>query len=313
MNKTSYRFYWLIVSYGLLIFVPDMSVADSCRVTCVANEYNSGETCQGPLGGGYMCKPCPTKFPYKDSGNGGISSCYVAKSCEQTNCRLYNNGTSDCTGSHPEYVNNSLTCLSQTRACSDFELSSALDITLAGNNVGQWQKSDQIGEAVWNGNVWVSDGCRLQRTVQNIATSHPAECAEGVVWRNTSEFVWNATRGGYLVDYTGSLDWYYCTKCGAGKLPVILSYTDAFDLWSCWRSDGTNPYLACSCENVANGFYSTGCTISYPLNSPSIPVGCKCGSNTGLVPSSDGNSCVPDGTEYCDGIGCFTLGTSVCN
>ncbi len=316
MKKASQGF-WGLYCFGMM-FASCASMADcSPTVTnCSQGQYNKyGCHGQGAMTGytGYECEPCPAKFPYSAGGSVFIDSCYVTTNvCGQSTCRLYGDGHSDCSDSHPEYINNVLTCLPKTRACSDFELSSVYNIDARFGNLGQWYQSDQMGNAVWNGTGWVADGCSLTRTVSNITTSHPATCDEGVIWRRGPNVVWDASRGYYNINYSNGVDWYYCTQCGAGKAPVILSFGEAFDDWACNRLEGTNPYMACSCENVSSGFYSTGCTIDYPLNNSVVPIGCTCGLNTGFVLSANGNSCVPDSTEYCDSVGCFMLGSDLC-
>lgn len=310
MQKTSQRFCW-VFCFGVM-FASGAAMAAGLE-ECPAGQYNAVYV-SGEAGTIYTCVSCPAKFPYSDGGTIVIDSCYVTKNGCGTGCRLYHNGTSNCTDRHPEYGSDGLLhCLSQTRDCRDFELSPKPNINARFGNLGQWQQLDQIGNAVWNGSSWVSDGCRLQRTVSNLTTYSQAACTEGVIWRYWPDIVWDASRGYYNVNYNNGVDWYYCTKCGAGKSPVILSSGEAFDLWGCERLEGTNPYLACSCKNVADGFYSTGCTIEYPLYGDEIPIDCKCGSNAGLTLSTGGDFCVPDGTtQYCDTIGCFTLGTGGC-
>ena len=299
------------------------SLYAECRQTCLENEYSSG-TCT--MGGsvpiyGKNCKLCPDDFPNSVGGTAGIDECFRQQTCtnQSWNCVLYHDGRTWCQYQgapvpyHIEKNGSGFECVSNTsRSCAEFSVSGTYSMRFA---TGDFGSNDRLGNATWNSNnyTWDVSECRLQRDNKSLNVPHEPTSMHctGTVWTPGDAVVGNAADGFTGIRYANQIRRYYCTSCGADKSPIILHYTDAFDLYSCYSNWLGGQYFACGCENVANGFLSEGCDINYPLNSLNIPYSCKhC--DTDMTFNDDGTACVPDGTEYCDGTGCFTLGPSQC-
>ena len=306
---------------------------------CQPNYYNSNTCHLGAMGNGplgYECKPCDNvykdgkHFPWSTGGTVTIDKCYIKLSCSNLNpsrewmCTLFYNGENFCTVSnndntpvdaHMENINygnfSELGCVLNTKNCSDFDLADNYSIEWASGNFAQ---SDQHGTANWNTSTytWNVNNCVLQKNNLNI-NRYDRNCT-GNVWRSGASISGNAVTG-YTINYSNGVSWYYCTHCDAGSQPQINGTNQAYD-YGCLRYESDSSYFACACEAVEAGYYSTDCSITYPLNSANIPETCHltCPADmTTLDPGADSiNSCVPKGRTYCDQTGCFTLGTNLC-
>ncbi|MBP5485746.1 MAG: hypothetical protein J6Y07_03510 [Alphaproteobacteria bacterium] len=289
---------------------------------CSVNEYNF---CRAD--GVWECRPCSSLsaingVSFTESVGGQITEdkCFYSGTCSSGYCQLLHNGNSWCTHNnipHPYHLEvenfGSPQCKPNMRSCSDFNLGGTYQLEWVS---GYFAKSDQKGNATWDMttyNKWDVSNCYLEKDVQNI-TRYDRNCEEGTVWRSGPELSGSAVMG-FKIKYDLGVSWYYCKECAPGKSPVIVDLGTAFDLYSCSRNESGSQYLMCKCESVAAGWYSTGCTVNYDLNSNAIPSDCHRSCPTGsttLSPGADSaDDCVPNGT-YCDQTGCFTLAAGTC-
>lgn len=324
--------YFCILIAGLYV-IP--SFGGATLQDCEVNFYNAPGLISYqngvPVVSSYTCKPCSNvhigNVYFSSSVGGKITKdeCYTRTACSDLGydgwmCTLFYSGKSFCTQAntprpaHLEYQGNTLVCVSNDdRACSGFNLSDNYIFDVAN---GSFVQSDQTGNASWNPETytWNVSSCRLEKNNQNI-TANNANC-KGNIWRCCPSISGNAAEG-FSIGY--GYAHYYCTYCREGLKPYILNKAENPMLPMTHISDETGgTHIAGACSAVEAGYYSTGCSITYPLNSANIPENChlQCPENmTTLDPGADSiNSCVPYGGTYCDQTGCFTFGTdaSVC-
>ena len=347
MNIGVQKFFWLCCLSGF--FASDLVFADSCKVSCddgecvlgtcgpmnnlvlcgtccrpscQEKEYNAGTcTLPGTMSvSGYICKKCPEDFPKSEGGSVGIGGCFRSESCQSSwDCRLFHDGVSWCKdqngnlkNTHIENVGGEFQCAPLSRSCNWFKFA---DPGLGDN----WSQTEQQGNATWNNQLytWNVDGCYVVGQEEELKNTETNETyCTGVRWHSGYHVVGNAAMGFDGIKY--SPEFHFCTRCGGGKKPNIFS-TDVSlsNLWCGYYPDYhyvNNEYVACWCEDVEAGFYSTGCNIGEILSLNDIPTECHqtCPDYmTTLEPGAENkNSCRPDGTEFCDQTGCFTLGPS---
>lgn len=261
--------------------------------------------------------PCPSYFSEnmrcKKLDYACPSGCGVYSVCNIQNGEIVYSDFMD--GScHIEGNGTAAECQPNTVSCGTFPLG-----VLFSSYANQ---SDQVGEATWQNGAWDTAGCHLNvvnKSVSTITVTYTDEPIEIDVRCNkfNVEAVSHSTSIPtirYSINYN-PLTRMYCAECKPGYLPNV----QASPVNGVYASPGDNSsYGVIMCdEQVHTPNYAPGCTINYPLNSSSIPSGCKMPCPEGMETIENGatsiNDCVPDVNQpYSDGTGTFTLGTERC-
>lgn len=346
VGKMTVKYVPLVCLFWVFSINPAFAAGCDCGgQTCSENEYCREYSEIEDMGNGineeyyYMCEPCPSgKVPndmcnacvtpaqycqgYNDNcpfGNpdgkkckkvdGCPSPCQKYEMCNTANGEIIIQISGSC---HEE----GSSCLSDTRACSQF------NVNVVGGT-GDWtcKKTDQTGNASWNhsSNKWDVSGC--QCTKNSIVANG---CDSGHVKHTPLSQVDTATSSIIYIQNER-----YCMHCAAGTVPKIASANENiigddsgllnlfnfFDSLRVWFTSNYNgDWGVWQCENVKKPYYSPGCDINFNENYDSA---CQKSCDQYLETKSDGatnaDACKPDGTEYTDGIGTFTLGTDSCS
>lgn len=241
----------------------------------------------------------------------------------QYSCTLTYGGVSNCVNMGTGSVDNgvyhleSLSCVSnQDRSCLYYGWGADIPISSWLGN-GSYTSDDRVdGTVTWDVSTqkWDVSNCKLVKNNFDITGKN----CRGTV-RRFAILDGNAVTGFsikyYNNDINNAADFYYCTYCGAGKQPNFMK--EDYDI-ACFYDDNIQNYVACECEDVEAGYYSIGCNLpSYPWDeAPAIPAAChqQCPANTTTEGGAQNiNQCVPTDGQYCDAVGCFTLGATACN
>lgn len=257
--------------------------------------------CPAYLNSNYRCKELDISCPSTD--------CHVYSVCNSTNGEIVYPSFIDGCAYH---IENGSECQPNTVSCNQFGIET--NFALLGV-----QQSEQTGTASWNGDAWDTGACKLNATNKSVMSvgglgiycdnfNIVAEVTEENRYRTQSLL-------GQPVYYTLTRN--YCKKCHAGYLPIVKQSPD-MGLYLA-PENVNSQYGVAFCSNMVSApDYAPGCTITYPLDSNSMPTGCQMSCPDYMETRENGeisiDACVPDGNHiYSDGTGDFTLGTEPCN
>lgn len=307
----------VFVMYSAYAQCCDCDEYDGCALGD-ENIAGSGVECH-PCSYMYNCDYCNWCDGFTDhcpSGVPGWSLCkIVTQNCGQVSgCTKYeicnpNNGVQG-TFFVPSNVCHleSGICYPNERACSEF------DVTVVGGS-GDWtcKKEYQSGNAYWMDeeglySYWRVDNCSCNKSDLAVTTSG---CAVGVVKHDlNSPTVPFATTP---IPYTQTQR--YCSKCVAGKIPQQTSTLSSGGVT--FAPSSNSGWGSYSCKNVSKPKYSDDCTVRFDVGYTAAVAFCEKSCDSHMETKSDGatsaDACLPDSTEYEDGIGKFTLGTDKCD
>lgn len=197
-------------------------------------------------------------------------------------------------------------CVSNTKSCSEFNY--AVDVS--GNNGLNTTANpifcqEQTGMAQWDNGQWDVSGCLCKGSAQ----IQRYKCVTKYELTATS-----IDSSGEIV-YSDVPRYYYCTSCIPGTCPSDVQQNN--NGGRCWSGIDNSNYSVCACDDVSANYYSAGYYIPPILSDLGMVNGCavSCGdglTTNGVTGAIGPEQCVPDGTEYQDATGSFTLGTHQC-
>lgn len=314
-------------------YLPETTLTGPECTECSENDYCPQDAiCSDGIPSSDGSCQCPTPFTFSTRGTASIDDCYAPCAPDSDdgteNCGLRyidynapavvcetNNGLEENSAYHIEPLGvDTYGCYKNNRECNRF---SAID------HDGNGLIADNMqGEAVWDANHNNGAGgydiraCRYKSTNEQSASKH---CTRTVFYspRNDDKHVSNAQEA--IQFYTGgnyvtNADYYYCTSCENG--PYYPTNTNATNCANPTdhENSGTTYYMACSCEQIPQGYYQIN-QWNYnqdPLNT--YYTACPAGKTTlnqlnGVTvggTSSDDCTYTPD-TKFCDANGCFKI------
>ena len=310
----------------VLLFIPMTSLANVDPEICF-NIGNDGNLCNSTAGCFYdslyptsdKCRQCergsyctatetepqPCTSPFTDSDLGATSAeeCYQTINCrdyadESQECRHYNtnNGPYRCGNDFqiPAHIEGTGTqCYYNTRLCDKF------------GTPNECHNGTVDGAAFWNNDLWNIQACKC--TQNNFL--HQSCLA--TIEKKTTLTTQASAQGSITYD---NVSYYYCTGCPAGS--YVNPDTDFQTNSTCYTGPGSSSLIVCQCTESEQGFYSSGFTISYPIDNGSTSTyanppyleKCEFGKTTSDPGATSADDCeYTDQTKFCDAKGCFTL------